>query len=78
MRPRAKAASSDKFSSRWQRVEDVSVDDLRALLFQFNDEECEFETVKGYEKEDLLLIFEYATGLDRAHTLSHRDRLGLI
>ena len=70
--------TAEKFSSRWQRIEDVSLEDLRAVLFAFNDEECEFEAIKEFEKEDLLLIFEYSTGLDRSHTLSHRDRVGLI
>ena len=78
LQPRAKASSSEMFSSRWQRVEDISIADLRTLLFIFNEEQCEHELIKDYEKDDLLLVFEYATGLDRTHPLSHRYRVRLI
>ena len=76
--PRAKSCSATEFSTRWQRIEDIGVGDLRQVLFAFNEEECEHELIKNYEKDDLMQIFEYAVGLDKTEALSHRNRRGLI
>eukprot|EP00435_Cladocopium_sp_Y103_P076027 s4_g73.t1 len=74
LQPRAKASTSTKFSSRWQRCEEVSIADLRTLLFAFNEEECEHERIKDLEKEDLLLLFEYSTGSEWVSNLAARHR----
>ena len=71
---RAKATTSDYFSSKWQKVDDLGVSDFRQLFFKFNDEEGNLNLIKHYDKEDLLLIYEYCTGESRYESLDTRHR----
>ena len=71
---RAKAPTASTFSSKWRYMKDVGLYDLRSLLFKCSNTEGNLQKIKGYDKDDLLSVVQYITGLDPSEPLETRNR----
>lgn len=70
----ARTATSDSFSTRWSVVKDIGLSDLRTLFYKLNDEEGNLPVIKHFDKDALLLLYEYCMGESRTESLDCRKR----
>ena len=71
--PRAeKSVSSEKFTSKRRKVEDLPVGDIKQGPYHLNKTLCNLLNLKQYNENDLLMIWEYANGKPRTEPLCTR------
>eukprot|EP00439_Symbiodinium_sp_Y106_P071526 s1757_g12.t2 len=67
--------SSENFSSKYTKIEDIPVDDMHALLFGCSETWGNKRRLGHLSREQLLTVIEYVTGQRRTDALIDRNRL---
>ena len=66
--------SSENFSSKYTKIEDIPVDDMHALLFGCSETWGNKRRLGHLSREQLLTVIEYVTGQRRTDALIDRNR----